>query len=390
MKRIALILILFSMQMPFEAIAQKQLTLHWQLAGQLPSETVGDERTAQEYKGVAGAVIGWHNNMLMVAGGANFPEALPWEGGKKKYHNQIHLFEKKENQFVSLATHDKLSIPVAYAANCITKYGIAAVGGENETGLLADAFLFKLAPEGKTVLIEKLPSLPVPTTSASAVAIDDFIFVIGGETVKGTTAECWKLDLTNLVAGWKKIKALPTALSFAYAGVYEVENNSTIVVLGGRNKTASGTSTFSKAVFSYLPTSDVWIEKRSLPYTISAGTSVSLAYEGILLFGGDRGETFSKVEQLLIAIAKAEGKEKEDLVQQKNQMQINHPGFSKDVLLYHPVSEKVKTIGTIPYPTPVTTTALLLNDCIVLPSGEIRAGVRTPHILMAEIKYKQK
>jgi N-acetylneuraminic acid mutarotase len=390
MKRIALILILFSMQMPFEAIAQKQLTLHWQLAGQLPSETVGDERTAQEHKGVAGAVIGWHNNMLMVAGGANFPEALPWEGGKKKYHNQIHLFEKKENQFVSLATQDKLSIPVAYAANCITKYGIAAVGGENETGLLADAFLFKLATEGKAVLIEKLPSLPVPTTSASAVAVDDFIFVIGGETVKGTTAECWKLDLTNLVAGWKKIKALPTALSFAYAGVYEVENNSRIVVLGGRNKTASGTSTFSKAVFSYLPTSDVWIEKISLPYTISAGTSVSLAYEGILLFGGDRGETFSKVEKLLIAIAKAEGKEKEDLVQQKNQLQINHPGFSKDVLLYHPVSEEVKTIGTIPYPTPVTTTALLLNDYIVLPSGEIRAGVRTPHILMAEIKYKQK
>jgi N-acetylneuraminic acid mutarotase len=390
MKTIALILILFSMQMPIEAIAQHSLTLHWQLAGKLPAEIIGNASAAQENKGVAGAVIGWHNNILMVAGGANFPEALPWEGGKKKYHNQIHLFEKRENQFVSLATHDKLSIPVAYAANCITKYGIAAVGGENETGLLADAFLFKLATEGKTVLIEKLPSLPVPTTSASAVTIDNFIFILGGETIQGTTADCWKLDLTNLVAGWKKIKALPAPLSFAYAGVYEAENKSTIVVLGGRNKTASGTSTFSKAVFSYHPTTDTWIEKTSLPYKMSAGTSVSLADEGILLFGGDRGETFSKVEQLLVAIAKAEGKEKKALVQQKNQLQINHPGFSKDVLLYDPVSEKIKTIGTIPYSTPVTTTAVLLNDYIVLPSGEIRAGVRTPHILMAEIKYKQK
>ena len=390
MKTIAFILILFSMQMPIEAIAQKQLTLHWQLAGKLPAETGEPVFRAQEHKGVAGAVIGWHNNILMVAGGANFPEALPWEGGKKKYHNQIHLFEKKENQFVSLATHDKLSIPVAYAANCITKYGIAAVGGENETGLLADAFLFKLATERKAVLIEKLPSLPLPTTSASAVAIDDFIFILGGETAKGTTADCWKLDLTNLVDGWKKIKALPTALSFAYAGVYEVENKSTIVVLGGRNKTASGTSTFSKAVFSYLPALDVWIEKAALPYAMSAGTSVSLADEGLVLFGGDRGETFSQVEQLLVAIAKAEGKEKEALIQQKNQLQINHPGFSQEVLLYNPESEKIKTISTIPYPTPVTTTAVLLNDYIVLPSGEVRAGVRTPHILMAAIKYKQK
>lgn len=389
MKTIALILILFSMQMPIEAIAQKQLTLHWQLAGKLPAEA--DIPVAgEEHKGVAGAVIGWYNNVLMVAGGANFPDALPWDGGKKKYHNQIHLFEKKENQFVSLATHDKLSIPVAYAANCITKYGIAAVGGENETGLLANAFLFKPSKEGRAVLIEQLPSLPVPTTSAAAVTIDDFIFIIGGETIQGTTTDCWKLDITDLDAGWKKIQALPIPLSFAYAGVYGIENNSTIVVLGGRNKAASGISTFSKAVFSYHPTLDVWIEKASLPYAMSAGTSVSLTDEGILLFGGDRGETFSKVEQLLVAIAKAEGKEKEALGQQKNQLQINHPGFSKDVLLYHPVSEKVKTIGAIPYPTPVTTTAILLNDYIVIPSGEIRAGVRTPHILMAEIKYKQK
>ena len=389
MKTIALILILFSMQMPIEAIAQKQLTLHWQLAGKLPAEA--DKPAAGvEHKGVAGAVTGWYNNVLMVAGGANFPDVLPWEGGKKKYHNQIFLFEKKNQQFVSLVTHDKLSISVAYAANCITKYGIAAVGGENETGLLANAFLFKPSKERKAVLIEQLPSLPVPTTSAAAVAIDDFIFILGGETAKGTTADCWKLDLTHLDAGWKKIQALPIPLSFAYAGVYGIENNSTIVVLGGRNKTASGTSTFSKAVFSYHPTTDTWIEKISLPYTMSAGTSVSLADEGILLFGGDRGETFSKVEQLLVAIAKAEGKEKEALGQQKNQLQINHPGFSKDVLLYHPVSEKIKTIGTIHYPTPVTTTAILLNDYIVIPSGEIRAGVRTPHILMAEIKYKQK
>ena len=95
MKTIAFILILFSMQMPIEAIAQKQLTLHWQQAGKLPAETGESVFPAQEHKGVAGAVIGWHNNVLMVAGGANFPEALPWEGGKKKYHNQIHLFEKK-------------------------------------------------------------------------------------------------------------------------------------------------------------------------------------------------------------------------------------------------------------------------------------------------------
>ena len=97
MKTIALILIIFSMQLSIDVIAQDSLTLQWQLAGILPPETFGDARAMQEHKGVAGAVIGWHHNILMVAGGANFPEAPPWEGGKKKYHNQIYLFEKNYN-----------------------------------------------------------------------------------------------------------------------------------------------------------------------------------------------------------------------------------------------------------------------------------------------------
>lgn len=369
--------------MSFEAIAQKKLTLHWQLAGKLPAD-------GEEHKGVAGAVTGWYNNILMVAGGANFPDALPWEGGKKKYHNEIFLFEKVNQHFLSIVTQYKLSIPIAYAANCITKYGIAAIGGENETGLLADAFLFKLATEVKTVIIEKLPALPVPTSNAVAVAFDDTIYIMGGETAQGTSNACWKLNLSRLDDGWQKIQALPLPLSFAYAAVNIDEKNSTIVVLGGRNKTASGISGFSKAVFSYHPATDTWVEKASLPYAISAGTCVSFEDEGILIFGGDRAERFTQVEKKLVEIAQAGDKQKEVLIQQKNELLATHPGFSNEVLLYNATTGKSTVVGKIPFATPVTTTAILLNDYIVIPSGEIRAGVRTPQILMAEIKYKQK
>jgi len=34
--------------------------------------------------GVAGPVVGIINDQLVVAGGSNFPDSLPWMGGKKK------------------------------------------------------------------------------------------------------------------------------------------------------------------------------------------------------------------------------------------------------------------------------------------------------------------
>jgi hypothetical protein len=38
----------------------------------------------------------------------------------------------------------------------------------------------------------------------------------------------------------------------------------------------------------------------------------------------------------------------------------------------------------------VTTTALLHNDKLIIPSGEIRAGIRTPAVLTATIKLPSK
>ena len=42
--------------------------------------------------GLAGALIGISNNQLIAAGGANFPESMPWEGGAKKYHKALYIY----------------------------------------------------------------------------------------------------------------------------------------------------------------------------------------------------------------------------------------------------------------------------------------------------------
>lgn len=383
MKTVVLIFILLSMPISNEAIAQKNLLLQWSVAGQLPSE---EKKTNA---GLAGAVIGSKNDQLLVAGGANFPDSFPWQGGKKKYHTKIFLFSKNGNKFTLLSSHQQLSFPIAYAAHCTTNKGIVVVGGENEKGFLADASLLQITAQGTSATIEKLPPLPVATSNGTAVVIADIVYVIGGETAGGTTAECWKLDLNQLQIGWKSIPSLPIPLSFTNAIAIKKINSTGIAVLGGRSKVAGRISDFSSRVFFYSPQNNKWIEATSLPYPISAGTAVSWKEESILLFGGDRGNTFKQVEQKLLEIAAATEGGREKLVQQKNKLLSDHPGFSKDVLLYHIATGKTRIIGKIPYSVPVTTTAIWMDSSIVIPSGEVRAGVRTPQILMAEIKPAQ-
>src|SRR5687768_12914680 len=44
--------------------------------------------------GMAGASAGVHNDVLLIAGGANFPDGMPWEGGQKKHHNDVYVLQR--------------------------------------------------------------------------------------------------------------------------------------------------------------------------------------------------------------------------------------------------------------------------------------------------------
>lgn len=372
------------MQLSSQIIAQQTSLVDWKVAAQLP------DLNGKPNPGLAGPVAGIHNGIMLIAGGANFPDGLPWEGGQKKYHTAIYLYSLSKGQPIPLSSVDHLSKPLAYSASCNTIQGIVTAGGENANGYAADAFLFTLDAQTHALNIQQLPSLPVPTSNAVAVAHGRSVFLLGGETTSGTADACWTIDLNKLESGWKRIQPLPAPRAYAAAVVTGMPDNPKIILLGGRRKTPSGISEIAASVFAYSLKEGSWTDIQSLPHPISAGTAVASGNDEILHLGGDRAETFTRVEQTLAAIAHADEKSKGSLISQKNQLLSNHPGFSKAVLSYQPSTGISKEIGTIPFPSPVTTLALAYHRKIIIPSGEIRAGVRTPAILTAQIKSSAK
>lgn len=341
--------------------------------------------------GLAGPVCGVHQDVLMVGGGANFPNMMPWLGGKKKYYDDLYIYTRHHDTTSLFPLKITLPFPVAYAASCSTPKGIVYVGGENEHGLCNKVFLLKWDSSTKMVKTINLPDFPIHVANASATVSGNMLFVAGGENATETTDDFYRLDLGETGAVWVKLASIPKPVSHAVSVLQGNGHHPCIYVMGGRKKNTNGISEFYSSVYEYDLVTGRWLQKKSMPYPMCAGTGIAGEKQSVLMFGGDKGETFHQVEILLASILKeTDAAKKQALIAQKNKIQSSHPGFSKEILLYDAGKDIWTSAGNIHFEVPVTTFACWWGKNVIIPTGEVRAGLRTPYILSAEIKYKHK
>ena len=372
-----------NISLPLLAQENVPISIEWKIAGNIEGSP------SVEKLGISGAVSGIYKNMLIVAGGNNFPDAMPWNGGKKKHYSDVTIYSKSNEQIISLATSFKLPSNISYAATCSTPLGIFYGGGENENGITNKAYLLKLDASNKKLQIQELPSLPISVTNASAVNVGNTIYVAGGETSSGVSNNFFSIELDSKKPTWEELGSVPKPFSHAVMVAQIANQNNCIYVIGGRMKQQDGISLFYSSVLVYDIKSQKWTEKKSLPYALSAGTGISYKDHYIIMIGGDKGDTFHQTELLINAIAaEADPSKKETLVQQKTTLQSIHPGFSRDQLLYNTQTDEWSNLNQFPFTSPVTTTALNWGNSIVIPGGEIKAGVRNASILLGKIKSK--
>jgi len=366
-------------------MAQKKsgFTFQWEIATEVPADS-GQSVSL----GIAGPVTGVYNHLFFVAGGANFPGAMPWDGGAKKYHAAGYIYCKDHRKLKVRSAGFTLPQPIAYAASCSTPEGIIYAGGENETGFSDKVWLIQSDQNGE-VRFKPLPSLPVPVSNASATFVDGIVYLAGGENNTQTLTQLLALDLANISDGWKKLADIPKPVSHCVMTAAGSSSGSKIYISGGRKKNSNGISTIYPSLFVYDISANQWQEKAPLPYALCAGTGI-LQDRHILLFGGDKGIVFNKAETLIAAInTTSDPVKKQEMILDKNKLQSSHPGFSREIIAYDIDQDTWLVAGQLPYETPVTTTAVKWGNGILIPSGEIRAGVRTPKILKLKIRLKQ-
>ena len=358
----------------------------WKIVASIP-----DISPAQKKIGLAGIYAGITNNVLVIAGGSNFPDGKPWDGFKKKYWNKIYILEKGNNEFSCQLVNDTLSNSLAYGASVSSKNGFIIIGGENEKGTSSEVSLLKWDRLHKKIIIQQLRPLPFPLTNCSATIIGDRIFLVGGERDGITQSSFLSLQLDeNMLNNWEILPPLPMALSHTAIIAQSDGTEKCIYVIGGRANTTKGISDLHGNVFCYKTSSKTWINKRGLynkegDEHLSAATVFAYGDKEIIIAGGDDGKIFSQIEQLNSLTNFAQNdKEKDKFKKQKLDLINHHTGFSRKVYSYNTITNTWRILNDLPY-APVTTIAVKWGDEIIIPCGEVKPGSRTANILAGKI-----
>ncbi len=331
--------------------------------------------------GVAGAFAGVSNGALLVAGGANFPNGYPWQKGTKVWQDAVYVLTKKggkDNWYIA----GKLAMPLGYGASVVWNNQLIGIGGNDAKGRYADVFTLTWDATANQVVTGTLPKLPLALANQSAAVLDDWLYVFGGESGRGTERSLYALNLNEPATVWQERAALPGP-DRAYSTL--VAQGNALYVLGGRETVAGTTTVFSDA-WAYQPTQNSWSALPDLPTPVAAHVAAANGPNTLLILGGDDGVRLGEIEQANRQLATLpDGDEKEKLTQKRNALQSDHPGFRREVWQFRTDTKTWSVVDRLPFPTPVTTTVVRCGNHLILPSGEVSPGIRTPAIWQIDV-----
>jgi N-acetylneuraminate epimerase len=386
------LLIFIMMSSTAISLAQKKplQPIKWRFAAVLPAAK-GQSKSL----GFAGAINGVNNNVLIVAGGCNFPDAMPWDGGKKYYSNEMFVLQKTRKGYAwNKKISTRLPESIAYCGTTSIAKGVVYAGGENANGISNKCFLLNWNARKNLVEVSPLADLPIPLTNVALTHIDSVVYAAGGDEAKNSSKSFFSIDLNDSNAHWETLPDLPIALANATAITQSGKAGKEIFIIGGRSKTPSGISDLHNTTFAFDTEKHTWkkcadISDGKNTTNLSAASGIALGKNEIVITGSDNGKVFHQIETFIAKISKATTTEqKEKLTQQKNKLSIHHKGFDKSILLYNTTSDAWTKIGELPFPAQVTTNAVVWGNSIVISNGEIKPGVRTPDVVIGKIQQE--
>lgn len=333
-----------------EQPGKPSVILRWSELPELPNEL-----------GVAGPFAGVHHDALIVAGGANFPKPV-WENNKV-WRDSIYVLTRNGENYV-WTDGGTLPRPLAYGAAVSTDDGVVCIGGNDTDETLSDVFL--LAVDAVTHQVSKTdyPPLPRPCAFGSATLVGQVIYLAGGQsgqTLDTAMKNFWSLDLSkkqdSTAFVWRQHDSFPGPSRALNLTLSQHDGaHPSVYVISGRRQEGDAIQ-FLKDCWQFTPQTGKWRQRAEAPRSVMAGSGTNYGQSHLLVLGGADGSLFHQSDKLRDA----------------------HPGFPKEALAYHTITDSWTSAGLIPQ-NQVTTIAVKWNGAIIIPSGEVRPRVRSPKL----------
>lgn len=294
------------------------------------------------------------SEVILAAGGSNFPDKMPWQGGQRKYHRDILRLARKDGGW-SWSKLGELPEGLVGAAFCATPRRDALIfaGGAAADGHRAG--VWRIGLDGKVTRFG--PDLPRPRAYGGFTSTKGHLVILGGtdgpdatETIPTLTS----LDLDAPEKGWRTTDADP---SFGRIIPLVGAGPNLLLWAGGCSLSAKDGKPFRDyhENLAFQSSLDAGNRFHGLPHALAGAAGPGVATSTHLFFvGGDDGTQYGHPYE-------------------------THTGLARRIFAIELESLEVTDLGEWPHPVAVTP-LLRLGDDLVTVSGEVRPGVRTPKL----------
>ncbi len=303
----------------------------------------------------AGAFVGRAGEVLVVAGGSDFPTPK-WEGGTKTYFGEIFALESGAKAWRKVG---ELPRPLADGAAVETPDGLLCLGGTDGKTASADVFLLRWDAVRKTISIETgYPRLPQPLSHLAAERAGNAVYVLGGQKAEGQPVDLllkWELGAKT---GWQALPNPPGGPRFGAALIRQSNGqNDALHALSGKGPGGK----LLRDAYAFDLKTGTWKRLADLPRPAFYAPAAALGPSHVLVFSGSDGHDLDRVP----------------FIKSPTDYQ-----FTTEVLAYHTLTNTWVPVGAMPLGL-VASRAVPWGGKLWIPGGESCPGVRTTRVQVA-------
>lgn len=354
--------------------------------------------------GLAAPFAGSSNGVVLVAGGANFPEKPVTEGSKKIYHNDVFALFKDDNGNKIWKYVAEFPYRVAYGVSVTTSYGVICIGGSNSEGDTDRVTLMNWNNDTKKVEFVKLNSLPISLSNFSGDIINDKIYVTGGIHNGKVSKNFWEFDINGLSESyrgeWNKLPDMPgwgrvqPSVVIQNSGDYDK-----LYCFGGSHINKGEKPRVHSDFMVYDFSEEKWSEggemnvRQNIPFAMHGASALSMGAHHILFVGGVDKTIFQEAldREYLIKIAKSKGETHivdslKSIVIEYLKKPVEFYNFNKTLYSYHTITGEWTELSDYPYIAPAGAATVKYDEGFLVINGERKPGVRSKSVYFANLE----
>lgn len=345
--------------------------------------------------GLAGAFSGVVGNTLLIAGGANFPDGMPWHEGKKRWHDRLYAKNLDNGRWRECP--GVFPRPLAYGVSFTIPQGVLCIGGCDARQAYADVFV--LTCRDGEIRRQDWPSLPAPLSNMCGAVVDGVVYLAGGQDnmeAPQALPVFYALDTKNVSKGWQSLPSWPgSPRGYAVAASQSDGVDNCFFLFSGRDYGPGRETRPLTDAYKYNPRTKHWTRLDEVGrFSVMAGTAFATGAAHIMLIGGSDNQSVIRENALRKKIEEFSllgWKDSMDVVKaQLIDLLDHHPGFGDKVFAYHTTTNSFFEFGATGISIPVTTNIVKNGEEYLITSGEVSPGIRTSDIYGMSIVFPKR